>query len=79
MESKNKLKCGLSICYICFMVLGLVIGIGLFYGLVDVIKMVGLSVLLVYIIGGIVVYIIMCVLGEMLVYNLVVSFFLCYV
>lgn len=79
MESKNKLKCGLSIRYIRFMVLGLVIGIGLFYGLVDVIKMVGSSVLLVYIIGGIVVYIIMCVLGEMLVYNLVVSFFLCYV
>lgn len=75
MESKNKLKRGLSIRYIRFMVLGLVIGIGLFYGSVDVIKMVGSSVLLVYIIGGIAAYIIMRALGEMSVYNSVVSFF----
>ena len=52
MESKNKLKRGLSTRHIRFMALGSAIGTGLFYGSADAIKMAGPSVLLAYIIGG---------------------------
>ena len=65
MESKNKLKRGLSTRHIRFMALGSAIGTGLFYGSADAIKMAGPSVLLAYIIGGIAAYIIMRALGEM--------------
>ena len=65
MESKNKLKRGLSPRHIRFMALGSAIGTGLFYGSADAIKMAGPSVLLAYIIGGIAAYIIMRALGEM--------------
>ena len=58
MESKNKLKRGLSTRHIRFMALGSAIGTGLFYGSADAIKMAGPSVLLAYIIGGIAAYII---------------------
>ncbi len=51
MESKNKLKRGLSTRHIRFMALGSAIGTGLFYGSADAIKMAGPSVLLAYIIG----------------------------
>ena len=69
MESKNKLKRGLSTRHIRFMALGSAIGTGLFYGSADAIKMAGPSVLLAYIIGGIAAYIIMRALGEMSVHN----------
>lgn len=69
MESKNKLKRGLSTRHIRFMALGSAIGTGLFYGSADAIKMVGPSVLLAYIIGGVAAYIIMRALGEMSVHN----------
>lgn len=69
MESKNKLKRGLSTRHIRFMALGSAIGTGLFYGSADAIKMVSPSVLLAYIIGGIAAYIIMRALGEMSVHN----------
>ncbi len=64
MESKNKLKRGLSTRHIRFMALGSAIGTGLFYGSADAIKMAGPSVLLAYIIGGIAAYIIMRALGK---------------
>ena len=41
MESKNKLKRGLSTRHIRFMALGSAIGTGLFYGSADAIKMAG--------------------------------------
>ncbi|MGK0668133.1 proline-specific permease ProY, partial [Serratia marcescens] len=52
-----------------FMALGSTIGTGLFYGSADAIKMAGPSVLLAYLIGGIVAFIIMRALGEMSVNN----------
>ncbi|GAA0510156.1 proline-specific permease ProY [Tatumella terrea] len=51
------------------MALGSAIGTGLFYGSADAIRMAGPSVLLAYIIGGAVAYIIMRALGEMSVNN----------
>ncbi len=75
MESKNKLKRGLSTRHIRFMALGSAIGTGLFYGSADAIKMAGPSVLLAYIIGGIAAYIIMRALGEMSVHNPAASSF----
>lgn len=65
----NKLKRGLSTRHIRFMALGSAIGTGLFYGSADAIKMAGPSVLLAYLIGGIVAFIIMRALGEMSVNN----------
>ncbi|WP_241645382.1 proline-specific permease ProY [Rosenbergiella metrosideri] len=68
-QQKNTLKRGLSIRHIRFMALGSAIGTGLFYGSADAIRMAGPSVLLAYIIGGLVAYIIMRALGEMSVNN----------
>ncbi|CAI1906493.1 Proline-specific permease ProY [Serratia ficaria] len=65
----NRLKRGLSTRHIRFMALGSAIGTGLFYGSADAIKMAGPSVLLAYLIGGIVAFIIMRALGEMSVHN----------
>ena len=50
--------------HIRFMALGSAIGTGLFYGSADAIKMAGPSVLLAYLIGGIVAFIIMRALGR---------------
>ena len=69
MQETNKLKRGLSTRHIRFMALGSAIGTGLFYGSADAIRMAGPSVLLAYIIGGAVAYIIMRALGEMSVNN----------
>ncbi|WP_367680755.1 proline-specific permease ProY [Candidatus Fukatsuia anoeciicola] len=66
---KNKLKRGLTTRHISFMALGSTIGTGLFYGSADAIKIAGPSVLLAYFIGGLVAFIIMRALGEMLVNN----------
>ncbi|WP_147195718.1 proline-specific permease ProY [Pantoea sp. MBD-2R] len=65
----NALKKGLSTRHIRFMALGSAIGTGLFYGSADAIKMAGPSVILAYIIGGAIAYIIMRALGEMSVNN----------
>jgi len=51
------------------MALGSAIGTGLFYGSADAIQMAGPSVLLAYLIGGVVAYIIMRALGEMSVHS----------
>ncbi|MGB9098259.1 proline-specific permease ProY [Erwinia sp.] len=67
--TKNTLKKGLSTRHIRFMALGSAIGTGLFYGSADAMKMAGPSVILAYIIGGAVAYIIMRALGEMSVNN----------
>jgi len=69
MQETNKLKRGLSTRHIRFMALGSAIGTGLFYGSADAIKMAGPGVLLAYVIGGVVAYIIMRALGEMSVNN----------
>ncbi|MGV3345940.1 proline-specific permease ProY [Enterobacteriaceae bacterium LUAb1] len=69
MQENNKLKRGLSTRHIRFMALGSAIGTGLFYGSADAIQMAGPSVLLAYIIGGAIAYIIMRALGEMSVNN----------
>ncbi|MFG6076251.1 proline-specific permease ProY [Erwinia sp. OPT-41] len=65
----NTLKKGLSTRHIRFMALGSAIGTGLFYGSADAMKMAGPSVILAYIIGGAIAYIIMRALGEMSVNN----------
>jgi len=65
----NKLKRGLSTRHIRFMALGSAIGTGLFYGSAEAIRMAGPSVLLAYLIGGIIAFIIMRALGEMSVNN----------
>lgn len=65
----TKLKRGLTTRHIRFMALGSAIGTGLFYGSADVIKMAGPSVLLAYLVGGIIAFIIMRALGEMSVHN----------
>ncbi|MDW8845867.1 proline-specific permease ProY [Erwinia sp. MMLR14_017] len=67
--TKNTLKKGLSTRHIRFMALGSAIGTGLFYGSADAMKMAGPSVILAYIIGGAIAYIIMRALGEMSVNN----------
>lgn len=75
MQKKNQLQRGLTTRHIHFMALGSAIGTGLFYGSADAIKMAGPSVLLAYIIGGAVAFIIMRALGEMAVNNPQVSSF----
>ncbi|MBS0875731.1 MULTISPECIES: proline-specific permease ProY [unclassified Tatumella] len=69
MQNKNKLSRGLTTRHIRFMALGSAIGTGLFYGSADAIRMAGPSVLLAYVIGGAVAYLIMRALGEMSVNN----------
>ncbi|MCG8707151.1 proline-specific permease ProY [Brenneria sp. 4F2] len=64
-HQSTKLKRGLSTRHIRFIALGSAIGTGLFYGSASAIQMAGPSVLLAYLIGGIVAYIIMRALGEM--------------
>ena len=65
----TSLKRGLTTRHIRFMALGSAIGTGLFYGSADAIKMAGPSVLLAYLVGGIIAFIIMRALGEMSVNN----------
>ncbi|WP_127960259.1 proline-specific permease ProY [Serratia microhaemolytica] len=67
--SENRLKRGLSTRHIRFMALGSAIGTGLFYGSAEAMKMAGPSILLAYLIGGVVAFIIMRALGEMSVNN----------
>lgn len=73
--TSTRLKRGLTTRHIRFMALGSAIGTGLFYGSADAIKQAGPAVLLAYIIGGVVAYIIMRALGEMSVHNPAASSF----
>lgn len=68
-QQSAKLKRGLSTRHIRFIALGSAIGTGLFYGSASAIQMAGPSVLLAYVIGGVIAYIIMRALGEMSVNN----------
>ncbi|MDX5628053.1 MULTISPECIES: proline-specific permease ProY [unclassified Brenneria] len=68
-QQSARLKRGLSTRHIRFIALGSAIGTGLFYGSASAIQMAGPSVLLAYLIGGVVAYIIMRALGEMSVNN----------
>ncbi|MGK2889619.1 MAG: proline-specific permease ProY [Candidatus Malihini olakiniferum] len=68
-QQSAKLKRGLSTRHIRFIALGSAIGTGLFYGSASAIQMAGPSVLLAYIISGVIAYIIMRALGEMSVNN----------
>lgn len=56
-------------------VLGGMIGVGLFMGFVSMILWIGLFVFLVYVICGIFIFFIMCVMGEMLYVELSIGFF----
>ena len=56
---------GLNARHVHFIALGSAIGTGLFYGSVDAIKSAGPAVLLVYVLGGAVVYFMLRALGEM--------------
>ncbi|MDA3502279.1 amino acid permease [Acinetobacter sp. AOR34_HL] len=69
MSQHSTLQRGLNTRHIRFLALGSAIGTGLFYGSATAIKMAGPSVLLAYIVAGIVIYIVMRALGEMAVQN----------
>ena len=64
-QEKEGLTRGLSDRHIQMIALGGAIGVGLFYGSATTIKMTGPSVLLSYLLGGIIIFIIMRALGEM--------------
>lgn len=65
MEEKKELKRGLKNRHLQMMALGSAIGTGLFYGSASTISLTGPSVMVAYLIGGIVIYFIMRMLGEM--------------
>ena len=65
MEEKKELQRGLKNRHLQMMALGSAIGTGLFYGSASTISLTGPSVMLAYLIGGIVIYFIMRMLGEM--------------
>ncbi|WFR73999.1 amino acid permease [Prescottella defluvii] len=68
-ETAAKLTRGLNARHIRFIALGSAIGTGLFYGSAEAITQAGPSVLLAYLIGGAVIYIVLRALGEMAVSN----------
>ncbi|MFD4467686.1 amino acid permease [Rhodococcus sp. NPDC058505] len=68
-DAASALTRGLSARHIRFIALGSAIGTGLFYGSAEAIEKAGPSVLLAYLIGGVVVYIVLRALGEMAVRN----------
>ncbi|WP_208541669.1 MULTISPECIES: amino acid permease [Bartonella] len=65
-EKNNELKRSLQSRHIQMIALGGVIGTGLFYGSTEAIQLAGPSIILGYFIGGLIVYFIMRMLGEML-------------
>lgn len=64
-STPETLKRGLSARHIRFIALGSAIGTGLFYGSAEAIRQAGPSVLLAYLLGGAVIYIVLRSLGEM--------------
>ena len=74
-ESKQGLQRGLGERQIRLMALGAAIGVGLFLGSANAIKMAGPGIMLSYLIGGAVIFIIMRALGEMAVHNPVAGSF----
>ncbi|NMM37897.1 MAG: amino acid permease [Glaciimonas sp.] len=73
--SKQDLQRGLGERQIRLMALGAAIGVGLFLGSANAIKMAGPGIMLSYIIGGAVIFMIMRALGEMAVHNPVAGSF----
>lgn len=69
------LKRGLANRHIQLIALGGAIGTGLFYGSADSIQLAGPAILLVYLCGGGIIYLVMRALGEMSVYNPVAGAF----
>lgn len=74
MENKN-LKRGLKNRHLQMMALGSAIGTGLFYGSASTIALTGPSVMLAYLVSGIVIYFVMRMLGEMSVHEPVAGSF----
>ena len=65
MQKKKEMQRGLKNRHLQMIALGGAIGTGLFYGSASTIKLAGPSVMAAYLIGGIVVFLIMRMLGEM--------------
>lgn len=65
MEEKKNLHRGLKNRHLQMIALGSAVGTGLFYGSASTISLTGPSVMLAYLIGGVVIYFIMRMLGEM--------------
>ena len=63
--SENKMQRGLKNCHLQMIALGTAVGTGLFYGSTATIAMAGPAVSLSYLIGGIVIFLIVRMLGEM--------------
>ncbi|WP_413154688.1 amino acid permease [Bartonella sp. cb54] len=66
---KNELKRGMSKRQVIFLALGSAIGTGLFYGSAQAIRLAGPSVLIAYCISGLVIFMVMRALGEMIIHN----------
>ncbi len=64
-QNQSQLKRGLKNRHIQMIALGGAIGTGLFYGSAESIKLVGPAILLAYLLGGFVIYLIMTMMGEM--------------
>lgn len=73
--NEQALKRGLQERHIRLMALGSAIGVGLFLGSANAIKLAGPAILLSYIMGGVAIFIIMRALGEMAVHNPVAGSF----
>ncbi|MBU6492136.1 MAG: amino acid permease [Burkholderiales bacterium] len=74
-QSQPGLKRSLGERHIRLMALGTAIGVGLFLGSGDAIQMAGPAIMLAYLLGGFVVFVIMRALGEMAVHNPVAGSF----
>ena len=64
-EDKSKLKRGLKNRHLQMIALGTAVGTGLFYGSTSTIAMAGPAVILSYLLGGIIIFFIVRMLGEM--------------
>src|SRR5687768_13023352 len=73
--NQQELHRGLSERHIRLMALGAAIGVGLFLGSANAIKLAGPGILLAYLLGGAAIFIIMRALGEMAVHNPVAGSF----
>ena len=73
--NQQELKRGLQERHIRLMALGSTIGVGLFLGSANAIKLAGPAILLSYLMGGVAIFIIMRALGEMAVHNPVAGSF----
>ncbi|MBT2118396.1 amino acid permease [Dyella sp. LX-66] len=75
MQTNDSLQRGLQERHIRLMALGSAIGVGLFLGSANAIRLAGPAILLSYVIGGLAIFIIMRALGEMAVQNPVAGSF----